>query len=197
MSAGATGKLVVLSGPSGVGKSTVAARVVAALDATLSISATTRPMGRGEVDGKNYHFLSREGFERQLDAGEFLEHAEYLGNLYGTPAGPVREALQAGRDVVLEIEVQGGIQVARAQPDAVMIYLLPADRRVLVGRIQGRGRDEQDVIDERLENAEREIQLAKDAGVYEHFVVNDVLDDTVAWIVEIVEARRQGRAATG
>lgn len=191
------GMLIVISGPSAVGKSTIAAKIVDRLGARLSVSATTRPKGNGEVDGENYYFLSREEFERKLGQGEFLEHAEYLGNLYGTPAGPVREAMDAGRDVVLEIEVQGGMQVAEKCPDAVMVLVLPADRQALIDRIRGRGRDSQDVIDERLANAEAEIELAKQSGVYRHFVVNDVLDDAVDSVASIVESERRalGRAS--
>lgn len=187
------GMLVVVSGPSGVGKSTICARLVERLGGVLSISATTRPKGKGEVDGKNYCFLSREEFEWKIDEGEFLEHAEYLGNLYGTPAGPVREALGRGQDVLLEIEVQGGIQVARSHPDAVMIYLLPADAQVLTDRIQGRGRDKQQVIAERLANADGEIRFARESGVYGHFIVNDALDEVVTEILTIVENQRAGR----
>jgi guanylate kinase len=194
MSDGSKGRLIVITGPSGVGKSTLCALLVERLGATLSISATTRPKGTGEIDGKNYIFLSREAFERKLADGEFLEHAEYLGNLYGTPAGPVRESLDRGQDVLLEIEVQGGMQVAEKCPDAVMIQVVPADQRALADRITGRGRDTPEVIDERLANAQREIALARDSGVYRHFVVNDVLEDAVSEIAGIVEQEREKRS---
>jgi len=180
------GKLVVISGPSGVGKSTICARLAERLGAKVSVSATTRPKGNGELDGEDYYFLSREAFERKLAAGEFLEHAEYLGHLYGTPAEPVRQALEQGQDVLLEIEVQGGVQVAGRHPDAVMVYVLPTDPKALVDRIQGRGRDKQEVIDDRLANADGEIRFARESGVYGHFVVNDVLDETVSEIAGLV-----------
>ncbi len=196
MSGSRRGVLVVISGPSGVGKSTICARLVDRLGAMLSISATTRPKGKNEVDGKNYYFLSREEFERRLARGEFLEHAEYLGNQYGTPAAPVREALARGQDVVLEIEVQGGLQVARQFQDAILIYVLPTDPQTLVERIQGRGRDRQEVIAERLASANGEIAFARESGVYRHFVVNDLLDETVEDIIRIIEEERRVKAGT-
>ncbi len=191
MSGGINGVLVVISGPSGVGKSTICSRLVERLGARLSISATTRKPGKNEVDGRNYYFLTRQEFESRLAAGDFLEHAEYLGNLYGTPAGAVREALAAGQDVILEIEVQGGIQVARKFPQAVMIYVLPSDSQVLIDRIQGRGRDKQEVISQRLANANGEIAFARESGVYNYFVVNDLLDETIDEIVGIIGKERQ------
>jgi len=187
------GCLVVISGPSGVGKTTICRRLVERLGAVLSISATTRPRGKDELDGRNYWFLTREQFEAKIQAGEFLEYAEYLGHLYGTPAKPVDDALRAGKIVVLEIEVQGGVQVARRFPDAVMIYVLPTDPAVLVDRIQGRGRDREEVIEQRLAHADGEIRFARDSGVYSYFVVNDVLDETVEQIVEIIERHRRSQ----
>jgi guanylate kinase len=158
------------------------------LDARLSISATTREKTSSEVDGQDYYFLSAEQFRRRIDRGEFLEHAEYLGNLYGTPAAPVRQALADGANVLLEIDVQGGVQVARAMPEAVLVFLLPPEQNTLTERITGRGRDCEQVINQRLANAEEEIKLARKSGSYRHFVVNDALEQTVEQIVKIVEA---------
>ncbi len=194
MASATQGMLVVVSGPSGVGKSTLCSRLVERLDGMLSVSATTRTPGHGEVDGVNYYFMTREVFERKIAEGEFLEHAEYLGNLYGTPYGPVKEALDSGKDVILEIEVQGGLQVAERHPGAVMIYILPTDAKALVDRIQGRGRDKQEVIEERLAHADGEIRFARESGAYRYFVVNDVLDEAVEEIVSIVESERKVQA---
>ena len=187
----------MVSGPSAVGKSTVCQRLRQRLGARLSVSATTRDRSPSEIDGQDYYFLTRQEFQRRIEAGEFLEHAEYLGQLYGTPAEPVRQALAAGSDVLLEIEVQGGIQVARQMPQAVLVYLLPPQRQALTDRITGRARDDRQEIRRRLANAQQEIQLARESGKYQHFVVNDVLDETVEQIVDIVEAHRDRVATPG
>lgn len=180
-----------------MGKSTVCQRLRQRLGARLSVSATTRDKSLSEIDGQDYYFLPRQEFQRRIEAGEFLEHAEYLGQLYGTPAEPVRQALAAGSDVLLEIEVQGGIQVARQMPEAVLVYLLPPQRQALADRITGRARDDREEINRRLANAQQEIQLARESGKYQHFVVNDVLDETVEQIVDIVEAHRDRVATPG
>jgi len=192
-----TGLLVVVSGPSAVGKSTVCRRLKERLGARLSISATTRGKSPGEIDGQDYYFLTRQEFGRRIEAGEFLEHAEYLGQLYGTPAEPVRQALAAGSDVLLEIEVQGGIQVGGQIPQAVLIYLLPPQGQALADRITGRARDDRQEMTRRLANAQQEIQLARESGKYQHFVVNDVLDETVEQIVHIIETHRDQAATPG
>lgn len=191
------GLLVVVSGPSAVGKSTVCQRLRQRLGARLSVSATTRAKSPSEIDGQDYYFLSRQEFQRRIDAGEFLEHAEYLGQLYGTPAEPVRQALAAGSDVLLEIEVQGGVQIATQMPEAALVYLLPPQRQALADRITGRARDDRQEINRRLANAQQEIQLARESGKYQHFVVNDVLDEAVEQIVHIVEAYRDQAATPG
>ena len=188
------GALAVISGPSGVGKSTVCNRVRQRLRAKLSVSATTRGKTKDEIDGRDYYFLSHEEFRRRIDNGEFLEHAQYLGHMYGTPARPVRQALADGQDVLLEIEVQGGVQVAKAVPEAVLIFLLPPEQEVLTERITGRGRDSAQAIRQRLANAEEEIQVARQSGMYQHFVINNVLDETVEKIVGIIETHAAGPA---
>ncbi len=191
------GLLVVVSGPSAVGKSTVCRRLRQRLGARLSVSATTRAKSPSEIDGQDYYFLSRQEFGRRIQAGKFLEHAEYLGQLYGTPAEPVRQALAAGSDVLLEIEVQGGVQIATQMPEAALVYLLPPQRQALADRITGRARDDRQEINRRLANAQQEIQLARESGKYQHFVVNDVLDEAVEQIVHIVEAHRDQAATPG
>jgi len=181
------GRLIVISGPSGVGKSTVCKQLAQRLDAVISVSATTRPRAPAEVDGKDYYFLSKDEFRRRIQEGQFLEYAEYLGNLYGTPLPPVRERLQSGKLVILEIEVKGAEKVAKLFPDAIMIYLLPPGWDALSGRLHGRARDTQQAIQRRIENAAAEIELARQAGIYRYWVVNDKLDEAVEQIVQIVD----------
>lgn len=180
------GGLIVISGPSGVGKSTIVRQLVDRLKATVSVSATTRPKSEQEVDKENYYFVSADEFKRMIRDDELLEWAEYLGNHYGTPRKPVMSALGRGEYVVLEIEVEGGKQVARGSPDAIMIYLLPPDDTALRGRLEGRSRDEADQIARRFANAQHEIVQAREAGVYQHWVVNDQVDRAVDEIVTIV-----------
>lgn len=189
--ANSTGTVVVISGPSGVGKSTLCRHLVQRLGAVLSVSATTRSKSPHEQDGSDYYFLSRQEFQRRLQAGQFLEYAEYLGNLYGTPAEPVHRALQAGKTVLLELEVQGGIQIANRFADAILIYVLPAEPRVLTDRLQARRRDKLATIRQRLANADGEIRFARDCGKYRYFVVNDVLEETVDEIVQIIQNHRR------
>lgn len=169
--------ILVVSGPSGVGKSTVAERVLEALDRfDRSVSLTTRPPRRGDVEGEDYRFVSREEFEAKKEAGELLEWAEVHGNLYGTEASWVERRLERGRGVLLEIDVQGGRSVKSRIPDSVLVFVTPPSREELENRLRGRGTDEDAVIARRLENAGRELAAAAD---YDYIVVNDDLDRCV------------------
>jgi guanylate kinase len=153
-----TGKLIVVSGPSGVGKSSVVTWIRNNnSDVWVSISMTTRQQRRDEVDGREYFFVSREEFESTVKAGQMLEWAEFAGNLYGTPAEAVREKIAAGITVILEIELQGARQVRKIFPDAVLVFLTPPSWQSLVDRLTGRGTESPEVIERRLEVAKIEL----------------------------------------
>lgn len=189
---GPRGGLIVISGPSGAGKSSICKALLEQLPrATWSVSATTRPQRPGDVPGESYEFVSREEFERRRQAGEFLEWAEYCGELYGTPRARVEEAVAAGRNVVLEIDVQGGAQVARQMPASIRIFVLPPDMASLRARLAGRRTEAEAQMRGRLAKADGEIAFARDCGAYDHFVVNDVLDETVATVRRIIEEQTQ------
>jgi guanylate kinase len=183
------GKLVVVTGPSGAGKSTILAEALARTGAEFSVSATTRPPRPGEVDGVDYRFVDRETFEKMAGAGEMLEWAEVHGGLYGTPAGSVREAIAAGRTIVLDIDIQGGLQVARTMPDATFVLIEPPDDAELARRLRGRGTDDDEAVARRLGAARKEVQAAVDSGVYNHRVVNDDLATAVGKVVRIIQGQ--------
>lgn len=165
------GLLVIMSGPSGAGKSTVVSRLLKRRDdIRFSVSATTRAPRPGEKEGVSYYFKSREEFDRMIEEDAFLEHAEYVGNCYGTPSAPVDEALANGFTVLLDIEVQGAAQVQAKRPDAVSVFLCPPSLEELENRLRGRGTDSEEKIRSRLETAEREYeQLSR----YAYIVIND------------------------
>jgi guanylate kinase len=172
------GRLFVVSGPSGSGKSTLVRRLVARTDlrAQLSVSATTRPPRPGERHGADYYFLTREEFEAARERGEFLEWAEVFGHLYGTPAAPVREALASGICEVLEIDVQGGLQVRERVPNAVLVFIDVPDLSELEARLRARGSDDDATIERRLAGARREIEQA---SRYDYRVLNADVDQAV------------------
>lgn len=180
------GKLVIISGPSGVGKSTICSRIVDRLDAVLSVSATTRPQAAAEKEGVNYYFLTREEFKERIGQDAFLEYAEVFGNYYGTPRQPVDAARQAGHVVILEIDVQGALQVKKQCPEAVTIFILPPRTDVLQARMEGRGRGEDAQSKKnRLQTASHEIAAAWQ--YYDHMVVNDNLEQAMQEVIALIE----------
>ena len=183
-----TGKLVIVSGPSGVGKSTICREVVKRTGAVLSLSMTTRTRADNEVDGKDYRFISSKKFDELLENDEFLEYAEVFGNYYGTLKGPVQEALAEGKIMILEIDVQGALKVRNSCPDVEMIFILPPSQSDLAGRMNGRGRGEDTATAKlRLNTASNEIAAAWQ--YYEHMVINADLEQAVEEVVQILEGK--------
>lgn len=180
------GLLIVLSGPSGVGKGTVRAAIFSKEEQKFvySISATTRLPRTGETDGVDYFFKTREEFEQMIQNKQLLEYAEYVGNYYGTPLEYVENTLEQGKDVFLEIDVQGAIQVRELMPDGVFIFLTPPDLNELESRIVNRGTDSDEVIAKRMKTAREELELMK---YYDYSVVNDTVDNAVQKIEAIIQ----------
>jgi len=179
------GKVFVITGPSGVGKGTLIERLLDAVpELELSVSATTREPRAGEVDGRDYHFLTPEEFRRRLEAGDFLEHASYSGNYYGTLREEVERRLAEGRSVVLEIEVQGARQVRDAMgDDAVLIFIAPPDEAALRARLEGRGTDSPEAIAQRLRTAEVELAARSE---FPREVVNDEVQNAASKLERLV-----------
>jgi guanylate kinase len=184
----------VITGPSGVGKGTLIRGLLERVpDLELSVSATTRAPRPGEQHGVDYHFLTQEEFGRRVAAGEFVEHASYSGNRYGTLRSELERRLRSGAGVVLEIEVQGARQVRHAMPDAVAVFIAPPSREALRARLVGRGTDSAEQVDARLSTAERELEAQPEFG---HVVVNDRLEEATDALVSIVRAEMDGDGPT-
>ena len=182
------GKLYVFTGPSGTGKGTILSQVLKQDKRLfLSVSATTRAPREGETHGKHYYFLDKQTFEDKINKGEFLEHAQYVGNYYGTLEQPVNEQLKSGNDVVLEIEVQGALQIHEKRPDAVMIFVAPPSIEELERRLIGRGTENAEKIAARMKTAEEEL---KQSDKFDYIIVNDDLDCAIADLLAILRAER-------
>lgn len=190
------GMLLIISGPSGVGKTTITRGVERSITgAVFSVSCTTRAKTPADVEGVDYHFIDPAEFDAMNARGEFLETAEIYGKKYGTPATWVRTQLQRGRLVILEIDTAGARQVKAKLPDAFAIFILPPSEEVLLQRLRDRKRESEDAIARRFAAAQREIADARASGVYDHFLINSKLDDSIARAIELVHSARGQRAA--
>lgn len=182
------GFLIVLSGPSGVGKNTLMNRVIPRIpNLQYSVSATTRPPRSGEVDGVDYFFVSDEEFDRMIAEDEFLEWAEFVGNRYGTPRTFVEEQIQQGRTVIMDVDIQGALQIKQKMSDAVLVFLLPPTWEELRNRLNKRGKDPMEAIIKRLERSVEELKFIVD---YDYFIINDHLDKAAERLITIINAER-------
>lgn len=182
----ANGRLFIISAPSGTGKSTVINYLMRRRkEIVLSVSATTRPPRKDEVDGVSYHFVTRDEFQDMIGREEFYEYAEYVGEFYGTPKVPIFESVNNGKDVILEIEIQGAKQVMAKEPSAVSIFIVPPDMAELERRLRGRGTDSEEKLIARLERAGRELQ---EKGYYAHVIVNINVRQTAEEIMSIIDS---------
>ena len=181
------GLLVIISGPAGSGKGTVGGILRELAPFEFSVSATTRAPRPNEIDGVHYHFITKEAFEEKIADGEMLEYARYIDNYYGTPKAPVDKALEEGKDILLDIEVQGALQIKEKMPEAVMIYILPPDYETLLACIRGRGTETEEVIQKRMAQARTEIQVF---DKYDYVVTNDDATRAAKDILSILQTER-------
>lgn len=189
------GLLLVISGPSGVGKTTITRAVERSIPGSVfSVSMTTRPQTPADVDGVDYHFVKEDEFLRRERGGEFIETAVYAGNRYGTLRAPVDANLERGRLMILEIDVVGAKNVKRLYPQAFSLFILPPTEETLLERLRSRKREAEEVIQRRFAAAKQEIAEARRCGVYDHFIVNDNLDRAIAEAVKLVNERRARRS---
>lgn len=178
------GRLFIIAGPSGSGKDSVMKKVFERVpDLAFSISSITRAMRPGEVEGEKYNFISRERFEQMIANDELLEHNVFVGNYYGTPKAPVLECVENGKDMLIEVDVNGAKQIREKMPEAISIFIMPPSLEILKARLSGRGTDDIEVIKKRLNEALREIESAKD---FDYIVVNDDLDTAANDFVTIM-----------
>ena len=188
------GVLTVISGPSGVGKGTVIKRLFEIEDNLyFSVSATTRKPRPGEIDGVHYSFKTREEFEHDIETGEMLEYAVFNGNYYGTPRSAIEQRLSEGKDVVLDIEIQGAKNVKKLMPESALVYLLPPDIEELKRRLIGRNTEDAETIAGRLHTAKSELKEAPE--LYDYFIVNDLVDNAAIKIKDIIEGERYSKNA--
>ena len=186
------GLLIVLCGPSGVGKSTISRRLAEQSDVAYTVSATTRPKKEKDDEGKTYEHIAQNEFFRRLDGDEFLEYAHVYGHYYGTPKHPALDYLASGRDVLLEIDVQGALQVRYQYSNALMIFILPPNGQTLKHRLDTRGRDSVEDVSKRFRAARREISMAKGSRAFDYYVFNDDLERAVGEMMNIIRNERAG-----
>jgi guanylate kinase len=186
------GLLIVLVGPSGVGKSTIARRLAERVDVKYIVSATTREKRNGDDEAKIYDYITQEEFFKRLDVDAFLEYAQVYGDYYGTPKHPAMDYLAAGQDVLVEIDMQGALQVRYQYPNALLVFVLPPDALTLLQRLTDRGRDSAEEIQKRFRAAKREVQMAKGSRAFDHMVINDTVERAVEEIIKTIKHKRSG-----